>query len=51
MKKLQAKNKLTLQLETIRHMKQLAMHDLGQVQGGSGTCSGECTSTKKDQGP
>jgi hypothetical protein len=54
MKKRQAKNKLTLNIETIRHLKHLTLQDLGQVQGASGTCSGcdpECTSTKVQDGP
>jgi hypothetical protein len=54
MKKSQAKNKLTLSTETIRHLKYLTVQDLGQVQGASGTCSGcdpECTSTKAGRGP
>lgn len=49
MKKPHAKNKLTLNIETIRHMKQLTLQDLRHVEGGSGTCSGGqggvCTST------
>lgn len=53
MKKSRAKNKLTLNPETIRHMKHLAVQDLRQVQGGdSRTCSGQanCTSTIADGG-
>jgi hypothetical protein len=52
MKKARSDRKLTLHTETIRHMKHLTMHELGQIQGGSGTCSGEpdCTSTKNKGG-
>lgn len=52
MKRTRSDRKLTLHTETIRHMKHLTMHDLGQVQGGSGTCSGElkCTSTLQTGG-
>ena len=48
MKKVRSDRKLTLNPETIRHMKQLTVQDLGQVQGASGTCSAcnpDCTST------
>ena len=48
MKKPHTKSKLTLQIDTIRHMKQLTLQDLRQVEGGSGTCSGACTSTAVD---
>jgi hypothetical protein len=52
MKKAHAKNKLTLHTETIRHIKHLTVQDLRDVQGGSGTCSGElkCTSTLQTGG-
>ena len=53
MKRSNAKNKLTLNGETIRHMKHLTLQDLGQVQGASGTCSAcdpDCTSTKVNRG-
>jgi hypothetical protein len=52
MKKARAKSKLTLHTETIRHMKHLTVQDLRDVQGGSGTCSGEvkCTSTLQTGG-
>lgn len=53
MKKARFDRKLRLNPDTIRHLRHLTVHDLGQVQGGSGTCSGcdpECTSTKQNGG-